>query len=195
MDRYTWHSLIDNDQSDEATITFYDQGLTATGVQTTRSYRLHWSLKAPEAWTTRRFSATVEGDGWARRLDLERSESGRWHCDTALSGTQPQELAQPGFDDARELLDARDIDLGRCPMTNTMPIRRLGLLEKEVPRTKLIMAWIDVPSLHVIASDQYYASHDTHSVRYESCTRGVNVLLTVNSAGVVTHYPDLAECV
>ena len=61
-----------------------------------------------------------------------------------------------------------------------MPIRRLTLLETQVPKTQLIMAWIDIPSLQVIASDQYYSSVDSETVRYESGTRGVDVELEVD---------------
>ena len=73
-----------------------------------------------------------------------------------------------------------------------MPIRRLALLETQVPKTQLIMAWIDMPSLQVIASDQYYSSIDAKTVRYASGTRGVDVELEVDGDGVVIHYPDLA---
>jgi len=52
-----------------------------------------------------------------------------------------------------------------------MTIRRLELLEAQVPKTRLIMAWIDMPSLEVIASDQYYSSIDAKTVRYASGTR------------------------
>lgn len=74
-----------------------------------------------------------------------------------------------------------------------LPIRRLTLLETQVPKTQLIMAWIDIPSLQVIASDQYYSSVDSETVRYESGTRGVDVELEVDGGGVVVHYPDLAR--
>ena len=74
-----------------------------------------------------------------------------------------------------------------------MPIRRLTLLETQVPKTQLIMAWIDIPSLQVIASDQYYSSVDAETARYESGTRGVDVELEVDGGGVVVHYPDLAR--
>lgn len=74
-----------------------------------------------------------------------------------------------------------------------MPIRRLGLLEKNVPKIPLIMTWIHMPSLQVIASDQYYGSIDARSVRYASGTRGVDVELEVDEGGVVVHYPDMAR--
>lgn len=68
-----------------------------------------------------------------------------------------------------------------------MPIRHLGLFEENVPKTPLIMAWIDMPSLQVIASDQYYSSIGSHTVRYASGTR------KVDEDGVVVHYPDMAR--
>ena len=55
------------------------------------------------------------------------------------------------------------------------------------------MAWVEMPSLRVIASDQYYASHSPGHVRYASGTRGVDVVLTVDSDGVVIDYPELAH--
>ncbi len=78
-------------------------------------------------------------------------------------------------------------------MTNTMPIRRLGLLENDVARTPFIMAWIDMPSMHVIASDHYSPSATKSSVRYESGTRDVNIHLKVDINGDAFDYPALAR--
>ena len=50
-----------------------------------------------------------------------------------------------------------------------------------------------MPSLQVIASDQYYSSIDSHKVRYASGTRGVDVELEVDEDGVVVYYPDMAR--
>lgn len=99
----------------------------------------------------------------------------------------------PGIVQSADMKAALDCDLGLCLLTNTLSIRRLTLLEIQVPKTQLIMAWIDIPSLQVIASDQYYSSVDAETVRYESGTRGVDVELKVDGDGVVVHYPDLAR--
>ncbi len=77
-------------------------------------------------------------------------------------------------------------------MTNHMPIRRLDLLSRRVEQQALVMAWVDRPSLAVIASDQYCANATDHRVRYVSGTRHVDVELTVDEVGMVIHYPDLA---
>lgn len=196
MFSYKWLSRIDTHQIDTCDIEFRNEGLRAHGEQRTGAYVARWQLTALSDWTTSCFSVTVQGkNNWSRKLHLRRADTEGWSSSISASGNQPAELPAPGFDAKVDLSNAIDIDLGRCPMTNTMPIRRLGLLENDVPRTPLIMAWIDMPSLRVIASDQYYSSVSRSSVRYESGTRDVNVLLKVDANGVVLDYPDLARCV
>lgn len=74
-----------------------------------------------------------------------------------------------------------------------MSILRLGLVEKRVPRTRFTVAWIDMPTLRVIESDQDYASAGTASVSHASGTRRVDVILGLDSDGIVTDYPQLAR--
>lgn len=191
--RYEWEHLTKPDVRNEASVKFHSAGLTATGIQHGDGYVARWQLDASEQWTTQRVVIAVDGDGWGRQLDLRRDPSGEWSAETATSGEQPPHLASPGIAPETDLQRALDCDLAQCPLTNTMPIRRLGLLDSQVPDTQLIMAWIDIPSLQVIASDQYYGSIDSSTVHYASGTRGVAVELSVDDDGVVLLYPDLAR--
>ena len=190
---YSWEHPTDPQLSNDAAIEFTEAGMRATGIQIGNGYRAQWELDATENWVTRTVNVNVEGDGWSRKLEFTRDDAGRWSAETSTSGTQPSDLAEPGIKQGTELGDALDCDLGLCPVTNTMPIRRLGLLDGQVPDTPLIMAWIDMPSLQVIASDQYYGSIDEETVHYRSGTRGVDVELEVDSDGVVIAYPDMAR--
>ena len=190
---YKWEHVKTPLIRNEAAVHFLGAGLTASGVQYGDGYEATWELRAAENWVTERVSVNVEGDGWGRSLELFRSEQGVWSAETNEEGAQPENLPSPGIVQSADLKAALDCDLGLCPLTNTMPIRRLTLLETQVPKTQLIMAWIDIPSLQVIASDQYYSSVDAETVRYESGTRGVDVELEVDGDGVVVHYPDLAR--
>lgn len=190
---YKWEHVETPLIRHEAAVHFLRAGLTASGVQYGDGYEATWELRTAENWVTERVSVNVEGDGWGRSLELFRSEQGVWSAETNEEGAQPEDLPSPGIVQSADLKAALDCDLGLCPLTNTMPIRRLTLLETQVPKTQLIMAWIDIPSLQVIASDQYYSSVDAETVRYESGTRGVDVELEVDGGGVVVHYPDLAR--
>nr|VDG62857.1 Uncharacterized protein conserved in bacteria [Streptococcus thermophilus] len=190
---YSWEHWDDPNIKNVAEVAFTDDGLTATGTQHGNGYHATWTLDAAEEWITRLVTVEVQGDGWARTLKLTRNDDGKWSSDTTLTGEQPADLPSPGIADGVELNDALDCDLGLCPMTNTMPIRRLNLLTESVPDTQLIMAWIDMPSLQIVASDQYYGSIDQDTVHYRSGTRGVDVELEVDHDGVVIAYPDMAR--
>ncbi|GAA1173509.1 hypothetical protein CGLAUT_04550 [Corynebacterium glaucum] len=190
---YTWEHWDDPNIKNVAEVAFTDDGLTATGTQHGNGYRATWTLDAAEEWITRRVTVEAQGDGWSRALELTRNDTGEWSSDTTLTGAQPADLPSPGIADGVDLSEALDCDLGLCPMTNTMPIRRLNLLTENVPDTQLIMAWIDMPSLQIIASDQYYGSIDEDTVHYRSGTRGVDVELEVDHDGVVIVYPDMAR--
>lgn len=157
-----------------------------------------WSLECDSEWCTRRLEVTSRGSGWTRELVLDRDDHG-WTSRASSSGRVDDrlgELAPPGVADPGILLEAVDCDLGLCPMTNTMPIRRLGLLEADVDETPLTMAWVDMPSLQVIASPQRYSSRTVSGrrvVRYESETRDFRSDLEVDEHGIVVRYPQLAR--
>lgn len=190
---YTWQDINESSLVNTASISLHDAHLTAHGTQRCNRYRATWELTTSPGWITRSVQVQVAGEGWERSLDLRRGNDGTWVDKVSLSGTPPTDLAAPGIGAGVDLTRALDVDLGLCPVTNTMPIRRLGLLEGTVPRTGLLMAWVDMPSLRVIASDQYYASVDGSSVSYVSGTREVDVVLGVDADGVVVDYPGLAQ--
>lgn len=165
-------------------------------IGSTRAQRFvsSWELDVAERWITRALRVTTRGFGWARYLQLTRSDEGMWSAESAFWGDT--DLALPGLADPDSLDGALDCDLGLCPVTNTMPIRRLGLLEKDVDETPLIMAWVEMPSLRVLRSDQIYASSpagDRSRVRYTSFSRDFSAHLTVDADGLVIDYPTLAH--
>jgi hypothetical protein len=75
-----------------------------------------------------------------------------WHAAATTSGQAG--YPAPDLVNPSDLDDAIDCDLALCPVTNTMPIRRLSLRDRAVPATALVMAWVDMPMLQVVRSDQ-----------------------------------------
>ncbi|OLT52268.1 hypothetical protein BJF88_13895 [Cellulosimicrobium sp. CUA-896] len=153
-------------------------------------------------WVTRRLEVTARGVGWARHLELVREPDGAWRARAEETGTPPDGLAAPGVEAPDALDGALDCDVALCPVTNTMPIRRLGLLGDGAPagETALVMAWVDVPSLRVLRSDQLYAARSPLDpgtgravVTYTSATRDFTADLTVDRDGLVLDYPQLAR--
>jgi len=189
--RYSWIGVDDPSRNDLAQVDFSDGGMRAAGSSMARSYATSWTLDVDSYWHTRRIVVTSIGEGWSRHLDLNRSQSGEWSSEASSQGDV--DLAAPGIVNGVDLSGALDCDLGKCPLTNVMPIRRLGLLQGDVPETPLVMAWIEVPSLRVVRSDQVYGSGSTlGSVRYTSYSRDFSAELTVDPCGIVVDYPNLA---
>ena len=195
-----WQGLDDPDRRDTAVVSFRDRELAAAGTSVTPEYTASWTLSTSPGWVTRHLSVSVTGNGWARTLLLERSTEGRWTAETTVSGTA--DLPHPGIDDPRRLDEAQDCDLGLCPLTNTMPILRLDLLNESAPpdETQLTMAWVEMPSLRVVPSRQVYSQVRPFSpvagravVLYSSENRGFTAELDVDSDGTVIEYPGLAR--
>ncbi|EKU45253.1 hypothetical protein C272_15282 [Brevibacterium casei S18] len=189
----SWVGIDDPARRDSADI-LLDDGLRAFGRQVTDDYAAAWTVDASAGWVTRTVDIAVQGTGWRRTLTLSRDpDTGWWASETHACGQPTTPLAEPGIVDAEALSGALDCDLGLCPLTNTMPIRRLDVQTDTADEHPLTMAWIDMPSLEVIAGPQIYAGIDAEHVRYTSGTRDFTAELTLDEDGIVIDYPQLAE--
>ena len=186
-----WRGRDDPGRVESAVLRLGPDGMSGHGTSLTDAYALSWSLDAAVEWATRTLEVTVHGDGWMRSLTLDRTDEGTWDAETTTRGDV--DLPPPGLSARDVVRGAIDCDLALCPVTNTMPIRRLRLLDADVPDTPLVMAWVEVPSLHVIRSDQVYGSAGPGRVRYRSYSRDFHAELTVDEHGVVIDYPGLAH--
>lgn len=197
-----WVGDDDPERLEAVTLTLAPDRLDALGVSRTTDYVTSWSLETGPGWTTSRLDVSVTGRGFTRWLVLRRDSAGRWQSESWAHGTADfhgERMADPGLADPGTVEGAVDCDLALCPVTNTMPILRLGALAG-LAETELTMAWVDLPSLEVRASRQVYSSvqpFDPASgrgvVRYQSADRGFVADLGVDEDGVVIDYPRLAR--
>ncbi len=189
---YSWRGVDDPGRIDHARVHFSSDGMRAFGTATAPDFATVWQLDVDRQWVTSQLRVTARGWGWSRSLVLARSEHGVWTAEASADGDDSG-LAEPGLADPASVAGALDCDLGLCPVTNTMPILRLGLLGVAASPTTLTMAWVDVPSLQVIRGDQVYSSSGHGGrVDYESAERDFHAALTVDDDGVVVDYPGLA---
>lgn len=97
----------------------------------------------------------------------------------------------------RSLDGCVDVDVAATPLTNTLPIRRLGLRVGE--EALIRAAWVDVPSLRVSPEEQGYRRVGAieGSPGLEAWdfwpVGGRTYRLTVDPDGLVVDYQDLAE--
>jgi uncharacterized protein len=187
-----WRGL-DDWRAEVARVRLDDDALAATGTQIgvePLAYELQYKLDTGPLFVTRSLVVSAQGDGWIRSLSLRRAEDdGKWQIDAEHEGSAP--LDPPGGD-AASFAEALDCDLGQCPLTNTMPVLREGLLGGGEARD-FVMAWVKVPDLSVHRSEQRYEPIDEHSVRYVGKTTSFTAELELDADGLVVRYPQLGE--
>jgi hypothetical protein len=146
--------------------------LRARGVQLGAEpdpYRVDYELTTGADWVTERL-LVVCGE---RSSDLVRADDGSW---TANGEPQPH------------VEGALDCDLAFSPLTNFMPARRLAGEPADH-----VMAWVSVPELGVLRSEQRYEPIDARHVRFIGLADGFTADLELDADGLVVRYPRLAE--
>ncbi|HLM65125.1 MAG TPA: putative glycolipid-binding domain-containing protein [Acidimicrobiales bacterium] len=174
--------------------------MAARGTSAVAGHALDWVLTTGPGWVTRRLSVRARGDGWARRLDLVRSDAGTWSASRRDATDGDGEGHGEGHAlDVTGLDAALDCDLALCPVTNTMPVLRHDLVAAARrgggPAVDLVMAWVDVPDLTLHVSPQTYtalgpADGGGALVGFTSGTFAAT--LDLDADGLVRHYPGLA---
>ena len=197
MRMLTWqHHRESPWQVDTALVETEPGAFSATGTQLSHDplpYRLEWALDTGPQWVSSRLTVWVQGEDWSRSLHLTHDGSGGWRHDAQVSGTV--DLPEPGGDTG-DLTAALDVDLGRCPFTNTMPVLRHDL--HRVPGSReFLMAWVSVPDLRVVPMRQRYDhvaadGQRRPRVRYANVDGTFTAVLVLDDDGFVVDYPQLA---
>jgi hypothetical protein len=156
-------------------------------------YSCRYDLHTDESWASTRLEVTAEGAGWRRTLRMERA-AGRWRVTTGEQGDLERVLRTApfsGIEDPDRLHQVLDVDLYNSPLTNTLPVRRLGLHRAEPGTVSTIeAAWVLLPSLAVLPLEQTYEVLPGRRVRYSS--EGFTAELQLDAEGYVVDYPGLA---
>ena len=141
-------------------------------------YSCRFSVRTDLAWSTRSARVDVVDARGAHVLELV-NRSGQWTVNGAA---------------ALELEGCVDVDVAAAPLTNTLPIRRLGLEPGE--HRDIHVAWVDVPELRVTRMRQRYTrlTPEEGLDRYRYRDSGYGAFdLTVDRNGLVVDYERLAR--
>lgn len=182
---------------DAAAVRFDGDKLLAHGASTTADWSATYRLRTGAEWVTEELDVRVDDSVGSRSLSLLRGDSG-W---SAVRSDEPNE----GAATSRELRlpdldDALDCDLGLCPLTNTMPILRAGLLAAaqagEAREVRFTMAWVSVPELDVQRSEQIYLSESAvvgggATIKFRAGDFVAH--LEIDSHGLVVNYPSIGR--
>jgi uncharacterized protein len=181
--------------AEAASIDLNGDGLSATGVQLGAQpvpYRVDYRLDAGQGFVTRELELTSVGEGWRRRLVLLHDGSGGWRAALEDEGDPPGGAWDGELPD---LSEARDIDIGFSPLTNSMPILRHGLHREGAH--EFVMAWVSIPDLRVTASRQRYehvgGDAAGATVRFLEVDDEFTADLELDRDGLLVSYPRLAR--
>ncbi len=150
-----------------------------TVVMGNERFLTRFTVRTDLAWTTRGVRAEVLSSQGLETIALN-VQGGHW---TDAEGTP-----LPG------LVGCLDVDVAATPLTNTLPIRRLGLRPGEY--RDIQVAWIDIPSLRVRRVRQRYTRHPAQEglerYTYRDPLHG-EYRLSVDGDGVVVDYERFAR--
>lgn len=137
--------------------------------------RLDYEILCSPRWETRLLAATLVIEDVTRRLELVVDGRGRWRAD----GVEIAALA-----------GCVDVDLSLSPSTNTLPIRRLGMLDLvEGESLDVTAAWVRLPDMRAEPLPQRYTRLPEGYFRYESRGGEFVAEVEVDDAGLVVAYP------
>ena len=161
------------DGEETTTILWENEGFTVSGQVSDATDRehIHYVLRISPTWQVRQFLLfrdLEEPDLW-----LATDGSGRWG---EMNGAHRTELD-----------GCYDIDLACTPFTNTLPIRRLPLLEGH--SAELPVVYVNPETLEVRPMVQRYTRLGSHRWRYVE--NGFTAELEVDEFGLVIDYPTL----
>lgn len=134
------------------------------------SHRLEYAIGLNAAGCTR----SVRVDAWVGaaapfRIDLRADGRGRWERDGGVVIDAPACL---------------DVDLGFSPLTNSLPIWRLGLAPGAT--ADIETAWLRFPGLDLVHGRQTYERLGERTWRYRSA--GFEAPVEVDADGLVVDY-------
>jgi len=135
--------------------------------------RLRYRLVCAPGWRTRAASFRMDRNGGSQGLEIVR-EGEDWIVD---GKTRP------------DLAGCFDIDISATPLTNTMPVRGLGLAAGESRAIRVV--YIRVPEMSVTRGEQSYTRLDPaeppRRFRYDS--PGFTAEVAFDEHGLVEDYP------
>lgn len=143
--------------------------------------RVRYKIAADPSVRTRQVAIDVAGSDHTNRLALRADDDGMWFDDDGRP--------------IAELRGCQDVDISCTPLTNTLPIRRLGLTPGS--SAELEVAYIAVPQLKPQKRQQRYTRLQDRAgnavYRYESGSFRAD--LTIDEHSLVVHYPGLWQLV
>ena len=160
------------------TITDKGAGINSSiiGTYTNELYKIEYRIRTNQYWEATFFEIKSQLYNTVETTEFRKEGKESWY----VNG-QPDE----------KLNGCIDIDISLTPFTNTLPINRLKLLEKEDEQIKVL--YVDILGQKMMPVQQKYTRLSRTDYKYENVPNDFESVITVDDFGLVVKYPGLFE--
>lgn len=144
------------------------------GTYANELYKIEYRIRTNQYWETAFFEVKSQLYNTVANIDFRKEGKESW----SVNG-QPDE----------KFNGCIDIDISLTPFTNTLPINRLKLSEKEGEQIKVL--YVDVLGQKIMPVLQKYTRLSPTDYKYENVPNDFESVISVDNLGLVVKYPGL----
>ena len=137
-------------------------------------YKIDYRISINRHWEATFFEIKSQLYNTVEIIDFRKEEKGNWYVN--------------GLPDER-FTGCIDIDISLTPFTNTLPINRLRLSEKEDEQIKVL--YVDVLGRKMMPVLQKYTRLSSTDYKFENVPNDFESVISVDDLGLVVDYPGL----
>jgi hypothetical protein len=167
-----YHSL------ENCILTITDKGSeinsTIIGAYANQLYRIEYRITTNQYWETTFFEIKSQLDNAFEIINFRKEGRESWQVNGQPDG---------------KFNGCIDIDISLTPFTNTLPIKRLHLSEKEGDQIKVL--YVDVLDRKIMPVQQKYTKLSQTDYKYENVPNDFESVISVDDLGLVVNYPGL----
>jgi uncharacterized protein len=169
-----YHSMENN------IITISDKGAeinsSIVGAYQNKIYKVEYRIETNRYWETTFFEIKYQFHDTVKSISFHSDGKGNWF-----------EKGQP----VEKFHGCIDIDIPLTPFTNTLPVNRLKLSEKEDKQIRVL--YLDILEQQTKPLYQKYTRLSHNEYKYENVPNDFEATISVDELGLVVKYPELFE--
>ena len=144
------------------------------GTYANQLFKIEYQIRTNQYWETTFFEIKSQLNNTIEIIRFRKEGKERWYVNGQLDG---------------KFNGCIDIDISLTPFTNTLPINRLKLSEKEGEQIEVL--YVDVLGRKMMPVQQKYIKLSQTDYKYENVPNDFESVIVVDDLGLVVEYPGL----
>jgi len=144
------------------------------GAYANELYKIDYQIRTNQYWETNFFEIKSQLNNTIEIISFQKEGKESWYVNGQPDG---------------KFNGCIDIDISLTPFTNTLPINRLKLSEKEAVQIEVL--YVDVLGRKIMPVQQKYSRLSQTDFKFENVPNDFESVITVDDLGLVVEYPGL----